>query len=213
MLYKRGMKNRLYIILLFCVFLSGYSQSNFKKFKKLPTSKKWWVIFHPFKAKKALRISLEANRISDSIKNSNLLDGDHAGGQVDAFRHAYWMARLKEEIGISAARSLGKTHEKDNYRMFKKRKLEEGVLPDEISSEMDLFNNEIGLSLTTRGVKTPKKGLIYRVINAITAGKMKIIKKDKKGLFLTCDNVIIKANSLKGKWKNEKCLVNSNYKR
>ncbi len=207
------MRNQLYIILFISAFLSGNSQSNFQKFNKLSSAKKWWVIFHPFKAKKALKISLEANRVSDSIRHTNLLDRDHAGGQVDAFRHAYWMARLKEEIGTRAARSLGKSHEKDNHKMFKKRKLEEGVLPDEISSEMDLYNNEIGLSLTSKGIKTPKKGLIYRVINAITAGKMKIIKKDKKGRFLTCNSLIIKSSALKGKWKNDKCLVNSNYQR
>ena len=73
------------------------------------------MLFHPFKATKALEISKEVNRISDSIKKTNLLDGDASGGQVDAFRHAYWMARLKQEIGESAARSLGKAHEKENY--------------------------------------------------------------------------------------------------
>ena len=39
---------------------------------------------------------------------------------MDAFRHAYWMARLRQEIGKTAARSLGKAHEKENYQTFKK---------------------------------------------------------------------------------------------
>jgi len=205
---------RIVLVLLFTFSISiGFSQSNYKKFKKLSSPKKWWVIFHAFKAKKALQISNEANKVSDSIRKTNLLDKDHAGGQVDAFRHAYWMARLRQEIGKSAARSLGKAHEKENYLMYKKRKLEQGIVPDEISSEMDLFNNEIGLTLTIKGSKTSKKGLIYKVANAITKGKMKIIKKDLKGNFLTCDGKIISQDSLKGKWKNNKCLVSSNYKR
>ncbi|WP_132791479.1 DUF6973 domain-containing protein [Tenacibaculum skagerrakense] len=208
-------KKRLSIFLLFFFMMitNCFGQSNYAKFKKLSTPKKWWVALHPFKAKKAYLISIEVNRISDSIKKTKLLDGDHAGGQVDAFRHAYWMARLKEEIGASAARSLGKAHEKENYLMYKKRKLEEGLVPDEISSEMDLFNNEVGLSLTSKGNKTPREGLIYRVINAILAGEMKVIKKDEKGSFLTCDGNKITAESLKGKWKNNKCLVPSNYKK
>ena len=193
--------------------MSVFAQSNYQKFKKLSSPKKWWVILHPFKAKKALLISKDVNKVSDSIRKSNLLDGDHSGGQVDAFRHAYWMARLKEEIGISAARSLGKAHEKENYLMYKKRKLEEGIVPDEISSEMDLFNNDVGLSLTTKGNKTPRKGLIYRVINAVLEGKMKVIKKDKNGNFLTCKGDIINPKLLKGKWKNTKCLVSSNAKK
>ncbi|CAL2080055.1 DUF6973 domain-containing protein [Tenacibaculum sp. 190524A05c] len=193
--------------------MSVFAQSNYQKFKELSSPKRWWVILHPFKAKKALLISKDVNKVSDSIRKSNLLDGDHSGGQVDAFRHAYWMARLKEEIGTSAARSLGKAHEKENYLMYKKRKLEEGIVPDEISSEMDLFNNDVGLSLTTKGNKTPRKGLIYRVINAVLEGKMKVIKKDKNGNFLTCKGDIINAKSLKGKWKNTKCLVSSNAKK
>ncbi|CAL2058839.1 DUF6973 domain-containing protein [Tenacibaculum sp. 190524A05c] len=193
--------------------MSVFAQSNYQKFKELSSPKKWWVILHPFKAKKALLISKDVNKVSDSIRKSNLLDGDHSGGQVDAFRHAYWMARLKEEIGASAARSLGKAHEKENYLMYKKRKLEEGIVPDEISSEMDLFNNDVGLSLTTKGNKTPRKGLIYRVINAVLEGKMKVIKKDKNGNFLTCKGDIINPKLLKGKWKNTKCLVPSNAKK
>ncbi len=203
------------LLLIVFLFLSsfGFSQSNWQKFKKLSPSKRMWVVFHPFKAKKALIISKEANKIADSIKKSPLLDNDAAGGQVDAFRHAYWMARLHQKIGKSAARSLGKAHEKENYQTYKKRKLEDGVVPDKISSTMDLFNNEIGLSLTQKNRKTSKKGLVYKIINAILAGKLKIIKKDKQGSFLTCDDVLISRESLKGKWENNKCLVNSNYKK
>ncbi|MBA6156681.1 hypothetical protein H3Z83_09165 [Tenacibaculum sp. S7007] len=205
------MKKHLFIIF---ILLSSFmfSQSNWQKFKKLSPSKRMWVLFHPFKAKKALLISNEANKVADSIKKSPLLDGDAAGGQVDAFRHAYWMARLHQEIGKSAARSLGKAHEKENYKTYKERKLEDGVVPDKISSTMDLFNNEVGLSLTQKNKRSSKKGLIYKVINAIQAGKLKIIKKNGNGQFLTCDNTLILKESLKGKWINNKCLVSSNYK-
>ncbi|MCI2230007.1 hypothetical protein MC378_12585 [Polaribacter sp. MSW13] len=201
---------------LFFVFIlfvnSLFSQSNFKSFFKLSGPKKTWVLLHPFKATKSLKISKETNRVTDSIKKTNLLDGDAAGGQVDAFRHAYWMARLRQEIGKSAARSLGKAHEKENYFMYKNRKLEDGQAPDKISSEMDLYNNDEGLKLISRGSKTPKNGLIYRIVNAIKAGKMKIIKKDKKGNFLSCDGLVLLKEDLKGKWQNNKCLVPSNQK-
>ena len=114
-----------------------FSQTSFKSFFDLSGPKRTWVLFHPFKAKKSLKISQEANKVADSIAKTNLLDGDGSGGQVDAFRHAYWMARLRQEIGKRAARSLGKAHEKENYLTYKKRKLEDGVVPDEISSTMD----------------------------------------------------------------------------
>ncbi|WP_159949572.1 DUF6973 domain-containing protein [Polaribacter septentrionalilitoris] len=193
----------------FLLSINLYSQSNLKSFFSLSGPKRTWVIFHPFKAKKSLEISKEANRVADSIVKSNLLDGDKSGGQVDAFRHAYWMARLCQEIGESAARSLGKAHEKENYLTYKKNKLEDGVVPDEISSIMDLHNNEEGLKLMSKGSKVSQKGLIYRIINAIHQGKMKIIKKDAAGNFLTCDGKVISKEELKGKWKNNKCLIAS----
>lgn len=197
-------------LLLFFISISLNAQTNLKSFFALSGPKKSWVLSHPFKAKKAYEISMEVQRISDSISKTNLLDGDVSGGQVDAFRHAYWMARLHQEMGKSAAKSLGKAHEKENYLMFKNNENEDGIVPDEISSEMDLFNNTQGLLLISKNSDISKTGLIYRVINAIHEGKMKIIKKDKNGRFLKCDGTEISPDSLKGKWKNNKCLVASN---
>ncbi|CAM1338949.1 DUF6973 domain-containing protein [Tenacibaculum aestuarii] len=202
---------KILLLVFLLIGVSSYTQSNWQEFGKLSSPKKKWVLLHPFKAKQALIVSREALRVSDSIRVSPLLDGDYSGGKVDAFRHAFWMALLQQEIGKNAARSLGRTHEKENYQTFKKQQLEDGIVPDEISSEMDLFNNEIGLSLSEENGKLPKNGLIYRVINAIHQGKLKVIKKDPKGNFLTCDDKIISDESLKGKWKNNKCLINSNY--
>jgi hypothetical protein len=116
---------------------------------------------------------------------------------------------LHQEIGKNAARSLGKAHEKDNYLTFKRNELEEGVVPDEISSTMDLYNNEEGLKLTKRSSKTSRNSLVYKIINAIKAGEMKIIKKDKEGNFLTSEGTKISLASLKGKWENNKYLVAS----
>lgn len=202
------MKKHLFL-LFFTIVISTNAQSNFSKFRKLSSPLKTWVIFHPFKVKKALNISNETNKVADSIAKTNLLDGDGSGGQVDAFRHAYWMARMRQELGKSTARSLGKAHERDNYLTYKKRQLEDGVLPDRIASEMDLYNNEQGLKLISKRSKITKKSLIYRIVNAIKGGKFKIIRKDKNGNFLTCKGEKINKESLKGKWENDKCLVAS----
>ncbi len=203
------MKKTSVIIFLFLSFYA-HSQSDLKSFFALSGPKKSWVLLHTLKAKKAYEISVEVTRIADSISKTNLLDGDASGGQVDAFRHAYWMARLRQEIGKSAAKSLGKAHEKENYLMFKNNEKEDGIFPDEISSKMDLYNNNQGLLLISKNSDISKSGLIYRIINAIHEGKMKIIKKDANGNFLTCDGKLISEDSLKGKWKNNKCLVSSN---
>jgi hypothetical protein len=204
------MRKVLFLCFVLCS-ISGYSQSNWQRFKKLSCAEKTWTILHVFKAKKAYVVAKEAQHISDSIAKTPLLDGDKSGGQVDAFRHAYWMARLHQEIGKRAARSLGKAHEKANYQQYKNSLLEDGEAPDKVSSEMDLYNNDIGLNFTQKGVPHSKDGLIYKIVNAILTGKLKTIKKDSKQNYLTCDDKLITQKELKGKWRNNKCLMNSNY--
>lgn len=200
-----------FILCFLLVSIKSFSQSDFKRFFQQSRPIKTWIIFHPFKAKKSYKISLEANRISDSIAKTNLLDKDIAGGQVDAFRHAYWMMRLKQEVGGRAACSLGKAHERENYLTFKKNKKEDGVVPDKISSEMDLINNEIGLQLISKKSSLSKKAIINRIVNGIKKGRFKIIKKDGRGNFLDSSGKILNKKDLTGKWENAKCLVKSNY--
>jgi len=204
------MRKRTFIIVL--IFLSSQmsAQSNWEKFWKLSAPYKKWILLHPFKAKKGLEISMEATRVSDSVAKTDLLDKDIAGGQVDAFRHAYWTARLQQEIGRRAAISLGKTHEKDNYKTFKKRQTEDGIVPDNASKEMDLFNNNVGLRFTQKGIPSSKKAITLRIVNAILMGDLKVIKKDTSGNFLTCDGVLIPSEELGHSWQNRKCLISSN---
>jgi hypothetical protein len=204
------MKKRAFIIVL--IFLSSRisAQSNWEKFWKLSTSHQIWVVFHPFKAKKASEISMEATRISDSISKTDLLDKDIAGGQVDAFRHAYWTARLQQEIGKRAAISFGKAHEKDNYRTFKKKQIENGIVPDQASKEMDLFNNNVGLRFTQKGIPVSQKEITLKIVDAILMGDLKVIKKDTVGNYLSCDGELIPAEELLHSWKNSKCLIPSN---
>ncbi|MGE0561071.1 MAG: hypothetical protein AB7O47_04600 [Flavobacteriales bacterium] len=171
-------------------------------------AEKSWVVFHPFVAKKALQLSLDARTVTTEVKQQKLLKGEGNGDQVDAFRHTYWMALLTLEIGERRARKLGKAHEKGNHQQFKKGKTEDGVLPDKIASEMDLFNNELGISIA----KTkPNENLKSLVIDRIKKGEGKIIKQDQEYHFLDAEGNIIPSEELKGKWKNRKVLVNSDY--
>jgi len=190
---------------LFVLFFKVSAQeSNFKKFRKLSGPEKCWVIFHPFVAKKALKISENTRKITKEIQKKQVLKGSGNGGQIDAFRHAFWMASLTQEIGKRRARSLGRKHEKGNYKDYKKRRLEDGEIPDKISSEMDLFNNEIGIKI---GEKCDELELENIVVEAVLKGNCKIIKKDAYDNFLDCDGNYISLEILQGKWENNKCLV------
>ena len=205
-------KNLSSLFILLCIYAS-FGQANKSGFKKLSAAEKCWVIFHPFKSKKAYRISTAAQKTADSIATTNRLDGDKNGGQVDAFRHAYWMATLSQGIGKRSAKSLGKAHEKGNYKYYKKNKLEDGSIPDEASSEMDLYNNNIGILIFKENKKADKSKFIDLVLEQIHQGKLKILRKDPAGNYQNCYGENINLEDYKGQWSNPKCLISSNKKK
>ncbi len=202
------MKFKLILNTLFLVsFLTGYGQdSNFKKFKKLSGPEKCWVIWHPFVAKKALKISELARITTEQVKTEKQLNGVGNGDQADAFRHTFWMAKLTQEIGWRRAKKLGIAHEKGNYKDYKKHQLEDGALPDKASSDMDLYNNNVGIEIGKKSVEFELKNIVVEII---LQGKCKIIKTDTHGNFLDCEGNTIPKENLKGKWENDKCLVES----
>ena len=202
-----------YFLLSILLFILNHSiilgqESFFVKFKKLSSSEKCWVIFHPFVAKKAFFISETARVQTKQVIKENILKGTGNGGQVDAFRHAFWMAHLTQNIGWRRSRRLGVAHEKGNYKDYKKNRFEEGGVPDKISSEMDLFNNDVGIQI---GKITSKENIKIKVVEAILLGECKIIKKDEEGSYLDINGIILSEESIKGTWENEKCLVWSNF--
>ncbi len=188
-------------------------ESLYKQFTQLHYPVKFWVITHPFKAKRAMQISNETRNVTELIMNDSDLDGDYAGGQVDAFRHLYWMFGLAEQIGVRAARKLGKAYEHSNRIDFKKKLLEDDFLPDFMTSEMDLRNNEIGLSLFRQHQFAAKKNRIDICKKKILDGKAFVVKKNKNGQFLNSENHIIKTEDYLGRWFTPKTLVSSNFVR
>ena len=76
---------------------------------------------------------------------------------------------------------------------------------------MDLWNNKLGIDLGDTYKKTDNKNMQEIIIQSINLGMLKIIKKNQSGQFLDANGNIIDPKELKGKWENNKCLVNSNY--
>ena len=200
----------LIIILFFCFIPSVYGQSLFHEFSKLSRPEKWWVLTHPFVAKKTYKISQYAKLSADSLINDTILDGDAAGGQVDAFRHCFWMSMLTQEIGWRRAKKIGKAHEKGNYLDFKKHKTEDGITPDKISSDMDFINNDTGIQIGQDYPHISRDSLKSLIITKIKNGELFIILKDKNGHFLDCSGNIIDMRKYTDVWEIPKCLVPSN---
>ncbi|MBL7883736.1 MAG: hypothetical protein JNL69_06680 [Bacteroidia bacterium] len=177
---------------------------------KLSTPEKRWVVWHPFVAKKSMRITQHVLVITDSIKKSGTIGMDNNGGYLDAFKHTYWMASLTLEIGARKTKKLGIAHERGNYLQFKNMKLEDNYLPDSVSSVMDLKNNEQGIRIALEN-KSNKTLLMQQVVKNLQEGNLFVIKKNKQGDYLTCDNEVLLIIDWKGKWGIPKCIVNSNW--
>lgn len=196
------------IIFLF-ISTALFSQS---KFSKLSAPEKRWVLLHPFVAQKAFKITTRVMVEVDSIKKTRTIGADNNGGKLDALKHAYWMLCLSLEIGEKRALKLGAAHEKGNYLQWKKKLLEDSILPDSVSSEMDKKNNEMGSILARSCKHIHFRGeVLQTALDALQSGKLFIIKKDEKGNYLTCDGSPLNMGEWIGRWDIPKCLVASNY--
>jgi hypothetical protein len=186
------------------------AQSFLRKFAKISNPEKCWAFTHPFVAPKALKITIRSYAITDSIKQSGSIGTDNNGGRLDAFKHAFWIATVSSAIGPRKALKLGVAHEKGNKLQFKKHQLEDQVLPDSISSVMDLHNNEQGAAIVHRSEKYSMKQLQEKIMQLLLQGQLTCIRKDKQGNFLTCSGERIDLQQWKGKWAIPKCLITSN---
>ena len=196
-----------FFLLLILSTVSLYSQSTIQSFKKLSPPEKKWAFFHPFIAKKAYHLTIKARDTAKLVAKDTLLDHDENGGQVDAFRHAYWMALLSQKIKPKKAFNLGLAHEKGNYLTFKKGQYEEGVQPDSLAGRMDIYNNAVGVEIGRENKKLNDDELKKFVIKSILSGDMRVLKKDKQGNYLDCGGNIIDLVGYKGKWGIPKCLI------
>lgn len=204
------MRHLLYILVILLLVLKLPAQNSpSKQFSKLSRPEKLWVFTHPFKAKKAFLITKDVIIDVDSIKKTKTIGIDNNGGRLDAFKHAYWMASLANTIGARRAKKLGVAHEKGNKIQFKKHQLEDRLLPDSISTVMDLHNNKIGIQSMKNKKCIPKKEIQNLILDALNQGQLRIIKKDKQGNFLNCDGSPITLAAWYGKWNIPKCLVSS----
>lgn len=174
----------------------------------LSVNEKCWALFHPIAALKVNKIGKQATHIYNDVASSKQLDAYSNGGQLDAFRHVFYMAAFAQKVKPKKIRKLGIAHEKANYRQFKRGRLEEGEVPDSLSSVMDLSNNEAGLRIGSQHKATPLNELKKIILEKILAGEALIMSRNKKGEYLDCSNRVLQQEQLR-QWNVPKCLVSS----
>ena len=203
---------RIHFLIFTLIFTVTFTQAQKSKvaFSKLSGQERVWVILHPFIANKVRKLTNEAITVSNEMKTDTTLDGDPSGGQVDAFRHGYWMALLSMKICWHKALSLGKAHEKGSFKKYKRGITDdEGNRPDSVFGEMDLFNNKIGAIIGCNNKDIHKDSIRIIVKNAVLSGQMKIISKNAQGKALDSLGNAIDFSSIENYWKAPKFLIRS----
>lgn len=201
----------LFVLILLLLHFSAEGKGKLKAWRSLSRPEKCWTLVHPFKARKVYECAQRARFVTDSLEKAEVLK-DGNGGQLDAFRHAYWMA-LMIDAGLSekTVRRVGQRHEKGDFINFRKGRTEDGTRTDSLASVMDLLNNESGIKLGIQFHNGDKKiSLIQSIIIQIWDGNLSILRKDFSGNYLTCKNDVIDLTQYDGQWFIPKCLQKSN---
>lgn len=211
--FHTGMRIRKHIVfaaVLLFVVLQSAQLLNAQQRRSVSRPEQVWSIFHPFKAKKVLTSARRSIAVTDSLQKAGTLT-DKDGGQLDAFRHSYWMALLiNEGMKENVVRKIGARHEKGNYLGFKKGKLEEGARPDSMMCVMDLRNNESGIAAGKRYRDGERKiSLIEMLINEIWNGNMAIMRKNERGEYLDANSNVIDPAKYASQWYIPKVIVKS----
>jgi hypothetical protein len=172
-----------------------------------------WAFTHPIAAIKVKLISKKCYHIyrTDTTIRTEL-DRFTNGGKLDAFRHTFFMAAFAQKVKTKKIRKLGEAHEKASYKIFLKSGIEDGEIPDSLSTVMDLKNNETGFAIGQQFKRVSLDSLKQIVISQINLGTAAIMKRKSNGIYLTCDDQEIDLKRYSKTWYIPKCLIPSNYR-
>lgn len=197
-----------YLLLIF-VFIESHTYSNSTN---LIDPEKAWALKHPFAAFKVKKIKAQCDFIYNSTSLRQQLDTFSNGGNLDAFRHVFFMLAFSQKVKVSALRRLGKAHEKKNRQDFLKSKMMQLDHPDSLGTIMDLENNELAFKLSSSHFSDSYEQLKEFILVEIKSGHAYIMKRDNKCNYLSCENEVIDLNLYLRRWSIPKCLAPSNYR-
>lgn len=166
----RDLKNGLsYLLCLITICLSHAQHKGKYQYR--------WALFHPIAAIKVKKIYKEVYPIYQQIKKEKVLDTIENGGKLDAFRHGFFMACFAQKVKPTKIIKLGIAHEKDDALFFvKKKKAEYADIPDSVSIQMDLFNNQLGVIIGNQYKHLPVYQLKDTILRYILLQKFKTLK-------------------------------------
>ncbi|WP_425390528.1 DUF6973 domain-containing protein [Ekhidna sp.] len=95
----------------------------------------------------------------------------------DAFRHAYFNMINAIDVGASVAREFGEAHECDSS--------------DELETDMDLHNNDVGINVATFNPGVPEDHLVSHLLEKLYDGELLVISNlDRNNMTTSSSNLI-----------------------
>jgi len=96
----------------------------------------------------------------DPTQDPHLAANDN---HTDAFRHAYWSARLAQEFGADFATAFTEAHEGSPENVFAEREA------------MDLYNNSVGIQIAVDNPDASAEGLADLIEDAVDDGDLLVV--------------------------------------
>ncbi len=127
----------------------------YDQFKQLTPQEQQYITAHPhhvFAIKSSKEAAFQETKKRFGFNGRN--------DKSDAFRHCFWSAVLAREIGYAGALQFTTAHESS-------------PLNPKDEKEMDLHNNEVGLSIGRTGGSD--QALSQRCMAALIAGQLKVL--------------------------------------
>jgi uncharacterized membrane protein len=133
-----------------------------------------FCLLHPIDCIRAYSLKDKAEEWQKENTGRYWTQNDLRNGLGDATRHAYLMCLMAEKFGADFARGVGVAHEEDSeYLVFTRKAAPSNPCCEKV---MDLYNNEIGISLAAKPGTCEEK-----VLGSLDQLKYLICRREGKG--------------------------------
>jgi hypothetical protein len=113
------------------------------------------------------RVAADINKLPAGIRDQVRNGWPLSDGHTDAFRHAYWNARMTQQFGSDWAKQYATAHEA----------VDGTVNNSAVREAMDLYNNEVGRAIATANPNASPAEIADKVKAALDRGELVVVNQ------------------------------------
>lgn len=114
------------------------------------------------------RVEADIKKLPPEMQEAARKQWPTGDGHNDAFRHAYWNARMTAEFGVKWAEQYATAHEA----------VPETVNNSSVREAMDLYNNKVGRQIALDNPRASPAELADKVKQALDEGKLLVVNQN-----------------------------------